>query len=127
MPLTFDFVEDRSLVKVALNAPFKADEVAEAGQSLISDPRLTPDCAFLVDCSNTDYVADTRTVRVLLQLIVDEHLVQGRRIALVVATDLQYGMGRVFTSLAQVKNVDANVFRSAAEAEEWLASPPSEE
>jgi hypothetical protein len=126
MPITIEFPDGQSVVEIALVAPFKADEVIDASSTLTSDKRFAADSSLLVDCRSTDYVADTRTIRLLLQVILDKDLSEGHSIALVVSTDLQYGMGRVFASLAQVKGIKTQIFRSVEEAREWLADPAAE-
>lgn len=47
------------------------------------------------------------------------------RVALLVARDVAYGMGRMYSVLAESAGIDANVFRSHEEAEAWLGGGSS--
>jgi hypothetical protein len=50
----------------------------------------------------------------------------GSRVAILVARDLDFGIARMFTSLADEINVVYRAFRDEAAALEWLASSSSE-
>ena len=60
----------------------------------------------------------------LFQRIVGEvDLPPGSRMAVVSPQDLQFGLSRIFGTLAEDAGVPVDVFRSTEEAIEWLKQP----
>ena len=54
----------------------------------------------------------------------DQPRVQGGRLAVVVSSDLVYGLGRVYTTIASEIGRPAEVFRDVDEALDWLGDGP---
>jgi hypothetical protein len=86
--------------------------------ALMNDPSFDPTFAQLADMREVkDVDVSTRTVRELA--LIHIFAPQARR-ALVVASDLQYGIGHMTASFAEGGDQQVAVFRTVAEAERWL-------
>jgi hypothetical protein len=86
--------------------------------ALMDDPSFDPTFAQLADMREvTDVDVSTHTVRELATMHI--FAPESRR-ALVVASGLQLGIGRMTTSFADEGDQQLALFRTVAEAERWL-------
>jgi hypothetical protein len=82
---------------------------------------LEPGAPLLVVDEEAAFDADHQEVKEAAQILADFSELLGR-IAVVVATDLQFGVGRMIASYAASSGVEIQLFKDRAEAEEWLRS-----
>jgi len=130
MPVTWSL--DGDLVQLSLEGHYQPEDIIEAFLSALADPRCPEEFSLLLDTTRSQSL-DTRSPQQIRQ--VAEYLGPYRkrirgRCAVVVDTDLHYGLGRMGSAYSESVGVDAWVFRSRAEAlhflrrtEEWPESP----
>ncbi len=90
-------------------------------KACLADPRVGPGIPVLVDCSDIDPPDDPHTIRHLADRL--PRLVANLRcgpVALVVSSDVQYGMARMYMAYTDLAHPDTEVFRNLEEAREWL-------
>lgn len=104
----------RRLIRVSLSGPVSVQRLALARGRVAADPAYDPGFALLVDLSDADLtplVGDTLRQHA-------RHPPTAGRMAIVVSSDLAYGMARMYELASPGEVV---VFRSRADAEAWLA------
>jgi hypothetical protein len=118
MPIVHTIDAQRRIVKSRLWDIVTESDAWGSTAALMNDPCFDPTFAQLADMRAVKNVdVSTNTVRELA--VMNIFAPQARR-ALVVASDLQYGMGQMTMSFAEAGNQQIAVFRSVAEAERWL-------
>jgi hypothetical protein len=96
---------------------FTDEDLAETRASLFTDPAFSPDFAIVIDLSD---VTELRlTSRALLNLAMTSRFAPTVRRAIVVSSDVAYGMARMFAILTG-REERVQVFRDRASALEWL-------
>jgi hypothetical protein len=126
MPIAHTIDTGRRLVQSRLWDVVTETDAWGSAAALMNDPSFDPTFRQLADMREVKEIeVSTNTVRELA--IMHIFAPQTKR-ALVVASDLQYGIGHMTTSFAEGGDQQVAVFRSVAEAERWLgleaATPP---
>jgi len=92
-------------------------------ERLLADPELRPGLNLLSDHTSLDVPATTEMVKAIPALLEQLGNTLGRfRCAVVVATTVSYGMGRMADAYAEDGLAEVRVFRSLEEAEGWLSA-----
>ncbi|MBK81454.1 MAG: hypothetical protein CMQ43_11165 [Gammaproteobacteria bacterium] len=88
-----------------------------------ADPLVQPGIRVLVDCCAVDPADSTEVVHYLADSItaLAAHLQCGP-VAIVVSTDVQFGMARMYAALTDLAHPDTEVFRAREDALTWLRS-----
>lgn len=79
----------------------------------------------LADVRETDYLPNSADLRRYAALLSAVPSLRTHRLALVVGTTAQFGMGRMFSSFYEMVGGEADVFREIEPAMEWLAGKKS--
>lgn len=117
--LTYD--AERGLVCLELEGPLDVGEVDDALRRITTSAEHAPDQDALWDFSGTDFAAvDSDMVRTLVDLRQRHPDRAGAHIALVVPTDVGFGMGRMHQMLSEELPQTVQVFRDRKAALEWL-------
>ena len=118
MPIVHTIDAARRVVLSRLWDHVTETEAWGSAAALMNDPSFDPTFSQLADMREVKKVdVSTNTVRELATL----HIFGPKsRRALVVASDLQAGIGNMTTSFAEGGDQQVAVFRSLAEAERWL-------
>jgi hypothetical protein len=120
MPIITSTIDvEREIIFTCVCGTLTHADLKGHGESLLADSRVTPDFRQLADF--------TRVTAMMLSMgelrqIVDRTrmFLRGRR-ALVMPVDAQFGMGRAYQSLLEVRgNPDLLVCRTLSEAAAWL-------
>lgn len=87
-------------------------------RTLVGDARFDPSFRQLADLRDVaDLVVDAGTIRLIATL---SPFSAGARQALVVGSDVAYGMARMFQMLRDDNGGDLQIFRRLSDALEWL-------
>ncbi len=93
-------------------------DMSEHFRTLVADPAFRLDFAALADFSGASAFAATgEQVR---KLALELPAAAGKRLAMVVSTDLHYGFGRMVALMRDGPDIGVQVFRSRKEALAWL-------
>jgi hypothetical protein len=120
MPITYSIDPIRSLVRVRIWGVLTAAELQDHYARLAADPAFDPTFSRLTDARDTERFDATSGE---VQHAAEGHLfAAGVRRAIVVATDYQFGMARMFSTFASNIEQQVEVFRDLEDAEAWLTA-----
>ncbi len=126
MPIRYSVEPERGLVRLELADPLDPAHIALTVERLLADPELRVGLDLLSDHSQLDFTATTELVRAIPALLDRLGARLGRfRCAVVVPRDASYGMARMAEVLSEGGMAQVRAFRSAEEAEGWLAVAPA--
>jgi hypothetical protein len=118
MPIVHTIDAARRIVRSRLWDVVTESDAWGSAAVLMNDPSFDPTFAQLADMRDViDIEVTTNTVR---ELAIMRLFAPESRRALVVASDFQYGIGRMTTTFAEAGDQQVAVFRSVDEAERWL-------
>ena len=127
MPVTYRIDVPRKMIRTVASGPVTLPEVVDHFRALEEDPEIPEKLDVLLDLRQVTSLPESAQV----SLVVDEmrnlrpHLHFGI-CAIVVWGDALFGMMRMFEAFAEEMFDATRTFRSAAEAEEWLATQQSQ-
>ena len=121
MPVTYAFRDD--VLEVQASGSYAPVEVEQAIRLALVDPARPALRALLYDVRASNEIGSRTTPEVRQAVAFFESLSHevGRRIALLAATDVGYGVMRMVAAWAEARNLDAAVFRDADEAFAWAS------
>lgn len=120
MPVTW-FIEG-DLVRMNLEGRYAPSDIISQFLAVLADPRCPEEFFLLVDATKSESLGERSPAEVRA---VAEYLgpyrkrVRGR-CAVVVGSDLHFGLSRMGSAFSDNVGVDAQVFRSVPEALAWL-------
>lgn len=129
MPLSYRIDRERALVLTEGSGVLTDEDILAHKGKLMMDPDFTPGMAQLSDVRNIERLAVTpEGVKAMVHHDVGSGVHRGGgQMALVVSTDLVFGMARMYELMGGLADRDAGqvgVFRSMEEATAWLAANP---
>ena len=121
MPVSYAFRGD--VLELRASGTYAPDEVATAFERALADPDRPVLRALLYDVRESNVVGGRSTPEVRQAVAFFESLGQqvGQRVALLVTTDVAYGVMRMVAAWADAREIDASVFRDADEALAWAS------
>lgn len=126
MPVTFEVRPDGILEIVRSGTLGRREETASLALRN-RDERIVPGIPVIVDSRGVEPSDSVEMVRHLAamarEIAVD---LDCGAVALVVASDVSYGMARMYMALTEAVHPDTKAFRDYDEALEWLKSQPEE-
>lgn len=120
MPIEFSISADCNCVFTRAWGVLTPAEVGEHMERLQADPGYSPDMPRLVDMRRLDDVFSMAALRKSVQDIRAFNQAHHPRIAVIVKSDLVFGMVRVIESLTNDEAGSYRAFRSLQEGVEWL-------
>lgn len=121
MPLYHRVDPVRGIVRVEVRGTPDLAEEKGIYQRFLRDPDYRPGMPILVDDRGREGMVDPAEVRSLAAAVSDSQVaLRGTRCALLVGSDVQYGMSRVWAARAESSGMIVEVFRDEAEALRWL-------
>ncbi len=127
MPISWRYDRVRALIVGELTDPFSHDDVRSLLSALDDATDIPPGTPELWDARNLDFSRigrgfQERTVELQKQFSVRAT----RRMAIVIADDLGYGMVRMYQALSNELPQEVHAFRDVEAAERWLAAAATE-
>ena len=118
--LTYVRNDVRRWVTITITGPARLDDMVQAVERQAADGVWG--YAMLCDERQTTASLSTPATHTLLDVIERLNRAHGRQgpIAVVCATEAQYGMARMCATLGEQRELDCGVFRSISAAETWL-------
>ncbi|HEX5045116.1 MAG TPA: hypothetical protein VFV75_19635 [Candidatus Polarisedimenticolaceae bacterium] len=120
MPVTWSL--DGDLLQLDLEGDYAPTDIIDAFLTALADLRCPPEVSLLLDTTRSQSLdkRSPRQIRHVAQYLGPYRKRIRGRCAVVVGSDLQFGLSRMGSAYSDSVGVDAGVFRSRAEALEWL-------
>jgi hypothetical protein len=123
MPVTYQIDQANGIIRTKCTGPVTIEEVVEHFRVLERDPDCPDRVDVLLDLSEQTSIPTKQNLQeVTGQIRRIRGRVQFGACAIVACTDALYGMLRMFEVFADRYFRESSVFRTASEAEAWLAS-----
>lgn len=121
MPIEHEVDIRQHLLRVRRWGNISTHDEAGACRDRAKDPLIVPGIPVLVDCTHIEPADSTEVIRYLADCIsqIAAELRCGP-LAIVVSTDVEYGMSRMYMAYTEMAHQETNVFRSEKEALDWL-------
>ncbi len=121
MPVSHFVDKELGILVVIREGQTGADEEEESFRARKSDPAIEPGLPVLVDSRKVDPPDSVATVRRMARIVQNNaERLRCARTALLVGSDVQYGMARMYMALTEPIHPDTAVFRDYDEALKWL-------
>lgn len=121
MPITYRIDGDLSVVYVQITGRLTPAEHARHHSELLGDPTYRPGMPCLVDWRDGDESNTSEEVRMMAETVLRHPARAGTaRCAIVVRTDVQYGLTRVFSAFLGDAALEVRTFRKIDDACRWL-------
>lgn len=121
MPIEHTVDTTNGLLRVRRWGHITTHDETRAGEERAKDPLVVPGIPVLVDCTAIEPADTTETVRYLADCssrLAAE--LQCGPLAIVVATDVEFGMARMYMAYTNLSHPLTNVFRTEEAALDWL-------
>ena len=120
MPVNYRF--DDCIVVIELVGEYSTDELRSAVLGSISDPKRPENSCLLIDSSGSRsiYTRSSAEIKSMARFLGTLGERFNNRIALVGPEDVPFGLMRMGSAGSEERGVQSDVFRSFAEAREWL-------
>ncbi len=120
MPVTYAI--DGKLVRLSLVGDHQPAEVTERFLEALADPECPPVADMLIDISDSQALAVRAAweIRYVAQFVGPHADRVGGRVAVLVASDLDYSLTRMGAIYSAVVGVESKIFYDEGDALEWL-------
>lgn len=98
-------------------------EIAESALGLLSNPSYEPSMNVIWDLREMVYEGGIEALVSLAAQVAAGAVTEHSRVALLVATDHDYGVARLYAMRAEPAPVEYRVFRDEPEARAWVGAP----
>lgn len=123
MPLSYTIDTELGIVRMTVEGSPSFQEQAEMTARFTRDPNYRAGMPILLDNRLRTEAAKTGHINKVAGHAERSSLLRpGTRCAVLVATDAEFGMTRMFGSLSEGKPLVTKPFREMSEAEQWLLS-----
>lgn len=124
MPADYEIRPGERLVLLRFHGHVTASDILDATSRLRADPAFEPGFATLVDCRDQISALSREELDRLMAGVAARPPGPPRRVAVVVGSDVLYGVTRMFQILAEDRLPHTiEVFRELDEAKAWLGVP----
>ena len=122
MPITYTIDSAQSLVLTMATGVLTSKELLEHKERLVEDPQFRPDMLELSDVRDiTGLEVTPEAIRQFVQKDADHAEKLGdHKMAIVVRTDIVFGMARMYEMMTSQNLPGVGVFRDLNEARKWL-------
>ena len=122
MPISYTIDLTRALVDSVATGVLTVDDILEHKARLDSDPRFSPTMCEIADVRDVERIDVTPAgiSRVVWADQKEGDQPAGHRLAIVVSSDVAYGLGRMYQLQTSPTDERVKIFRDREEAETWL-------
>lgn len=121
MPIQYRVEPERDLIRVVMKGAVGEESFEQYKRQIVGDPAFSPEFARLYDLREVTSAPTTAQVRSLVDTIVRRALPTSAKRAIVVSSDVSYGMFRMLGSLLEGQTREQfHVFRAMDDALAWL-------
>jgi hypothetical protein len=121
VPISYYVDADGLTINIVVSGAVTYEDVSAHVARLTSDPAVTPAMGQLIDARDIGDPPPTPEIHRMAQIYAGLQDSWPARYAVVVSTDLMFGVARMFQGLAAFLPGTFEVFRDAGEARRWLS------
>ncbi|MDH3455475.1 MAG: hypothetical protein OER90_01420 [Gemmatimonadota bacterium] len=126
MPVTHYVDTERNILFVKRSGQTSPEEEEASFRARKEDPAITSGIPVFVDSREVDPPDASETIqRIAYNVAQNAARLECGRTAILVGSDVQYGMARMFMALTDLVHPHVEVFRDEGAALAWLAQPVS--
>ena len=122
MPVELEIDDARHLLVVHVVGKTTGAEIAEAALGLLSNPDYRPTMNVIWDLREMAYEGGIEALVSLASKVAGGAVTEYSRVALLVSSDHDYGVARLYASRAEPAPVEYRVFREEPAAREWVGT-----
>lgn len=128
MPIDYQVLEEGGLVLTVFSGHVTTQEVIEHTRDFMGDTRIRPGHRELADLSRaTSTEVSFESLADAVKMERDANCFRDARLAIVAPQDIQYGMSRMYLTLAdKTPRAEVELFRDVEQARSWLGLTSSE-
>jgi hypothetical protein len=125
--VAISYIIENGILLTSFLGDVTPDDVRSYRAAVRADPAAGPGLLALVDCRKASKLFSTADLKTLAAEAVDvyAHTRVRQRCAVVVASDVAFGLARMYEMLLKDTPIDLEFFRDAEEAMSWLRSGSS--
>ena len=122
MPVRYRF--DATIIVIELVGEYSMEELRTTILNSFSDPQCPVNASLLINAGESEsiYKRSSEDIKTMARFVGRLGERFHNRIALVAAADLPFGLMRMSSVGSEQKGIEAEVFRTLAQAREWLLS-----
>ena len=121
MPISHSVEVETGILRVRRWGAVTTQDEEQACKDREGDPQVVPGIPVLVDCTEVEPPDSTETIKYVAscttQLAAE---LQCGPVAIVVATEVEFGMARMYMAYTDLAHPNTRVFKSEKDALEWL-------
>lgn len=118
MQITYEI--DADILVIRQNGTTDTSEIQKMMSTALKDPLLTKGSHLLWDARDAPANASTNKMKSLLHIPGSSAGILSGNIAMLVTSDRQYGVARIFSVYAEEAGVTVKVLHNEQEAKDWL-------
>jgi hypothetical protein len=118
MPISYE-LEDQLLI-IKTEGDIQPEDLQETFQKVFVDPAFEPGTKILVYDLDSVFVPTTKQIEAGAKNIESVMKKFASKMAIVVSSDVNYGMGRMMEIFCEQRGIDVKVFRDFDIAKNWL-------
>lgn len=120
--MAVEYAFHEGVLTIAAVGVYEPRDLVQAFLAALNDPACPRPVALMYDVSRSESLATRSTdeIRKMADFIASYADRIGGRLAVVAPTDVHFGLSRIGAARSEGVGVDAQVFRTAAEAHQWL-------
>jgi hypothetical protein len=118
MPISYEL--DGQLLIINTKGDFQPEDLQNTFKKVFSDPDFKPGIKILIHDLDSVFVPTSKQIEAGAKNI--EHIMKkfSAKMAIVVSSDVNYGMGRMMEILCEQRDIDMKVFKDLEVAKRWL-------
>ena len=121
LPLSYAIDTALGVIRIVVVGGATAEEQTRLAEAWAADPLYEPGMPILLDNRRREEVASSAHIREMADLTKSSQVLeQGTRCAVVVASEVEFGLTRMYATLAEGGPMETRVFRDIDRAESWL-------
>jgi len=127
MAVTYSF--DGRILRLAFAGDYSAEDVVGVADRAFADPALPREVRLLVDVTRSGSLAgrSAEELRAFVDRFRPWQSRIGTRSAVLVGSPLQFGLMRMVVAFGEKHGFNTRIFRTEAEAVDWLSQQPVQE
>jgi hypothetical protein len=128
LPIEYSIDLERGMLRIVARGVVSIDESMQVAREGFTDPDYRPGMPILMDNRLRKEAPSTTDVRSMVQSTKrSPHIPKGTRCAVVVESDIHFGLTRMFSTMGDQGPLVTRGFRDVESAEAWLLSGSSPE
>ncbi len=118
MGISYEIKERLIIIRTEGN--FEAADLKATFQKIFSDPDFKTGANILVHDLDSVFVPSTQEIEEGVRNVESIMKSFAARMAIVVSSDVNFGMGRMFEAISENRNINVRVFKDLDVAKKWL-------